>query len=148
MARIGRPKGSPNKLTEERARQATLALGKPIAPTAKLAKEVLEEAMMHFRALAGKYQVKLHPDDASKPKDQQRWVGDEAKFERYMRLAGDMADRLAPYQSPRLAAVAVQQLPPLMPEEMTDDQLRAAIAFEAALAAVGSDGGRTIKTIN
>lgn len=62
-----------------------------VAPAAmKLGKEILAEAANYFFGMAAKYQ----PGGPE---------FDERKFERYLDKSADIASKLAPYQSPRLA---------------------------------------------
>ncbi len=70
----------------------------PNTPRLKLGKEILEEAANYFFGLAAQYQ----PSGATP---------DIKKFEVYLEKAADIAAKVAPYQSPRLSNVAVQQQP-------------------------------------
>lgn len=111
VAGKGSPKGSNNgggmrkgqTTAKVRARKAAKAAAPKVAKAVdaeqdppqtvpKLAKEVLQDAMNYFYGLAALYQP-----IASNPQ------GNETKFERYMDKAADIASKLAPYQSPRLA---------------------------------------------
>jgi hypothetical protein len=91
--RGGRQRGTPNKTTMERLLRAERETAVAQAEGRKLAKEVLDDFMVLF---AG-----------SQP--------DEAKFEKYARLAIATAADLAPYQSPTFKAIAVMapQIPAL-----------------------------------
>jgi hypothetical protein len=107
----GRPRGSRNKLTIEREEKARIAEqmltgGKP----EKLGKQVLHDFMELFAGMAAAYQP-LPPGVVSAPGR----TPDDAKFEKYARLAVDTAAKLAEYQSPKLKAIAVVP-PPLPPD--------------------------------
>lgn len=127
----GRPKGRKNLATLVREAAVVEALGNPTSDDT-LSKRTLLKVIKHFEGLAAKHKA----------------GGNEKEFVACLKLAGEFAAKLMPFQYPTLQAIAVRQLPPLMPEEMTDDQLRAAIEFERAIASAGGDGSRTIKTIN
>lgn len=102
----GRKPGATNLATRERQEAALAALravpgGDGITgPPRKLAKDVLSDVMHHFLSLAALHQ----PAPAGK-------TPDPAKFSEYLDKAGEFAAKLAPYQSPRLAAIAVSQAP-------------------------------------
>jgi hypothetical protein len=89
--RGGRRKGVPNKASLKR--EVEIAV-RSRAAGQKLGKEVMAEAMMHFRALAAKYQVGTEQPD-------------ETKFERYLKLAAAIAADLSPYESPKLQSTII-----------------------------------------
>jgi hypothetical protein len=115
---MGRPKGSLNKATLERIerakteqqRQAKLDEAKAnaavevvqaAAATRKpLARDVLDELMLLFRAHAELYRL---PPPGQPPNPN----ADEQKFWKYGMAAAQIARDLAQYQSPKLSAVAV-----------------------------------------
>ena len=78
---------------------------KPGESRPKLAKDVLEEFMLYFASAAAVYQP-FNPDGTPRPE------GNAAEFQKNAILAVDAATRLAPFQSPRYAAIAVSQVPP------------------------------------
>jgi hypothetical protein len=127
----GRTKGQTNLATREREAAVAEALSNPSSDDT-LSKRTLVKVIKHFEGLAAKHKA----------------AGDEKSFMHCLKLAGDFAAKLMPFQYPTLQSVAVRQLPPLRPEDLDDDQLRAAIALESALTAAGGDAGRTLKTVN
>lgn len=113
--RGGRKTGTPNRSTlEKRAiiereqREAAAVVpevaqqlmrdpngGRVTKTTARLlGKEVMRECMMFFRGLAGRHQP------GGPAPDMKLCI-------QYLKLAGEFADKLAPYESPRLAAIQV-----------------------------------------
>jgi len=116
---VGRPKGARNKSTIERLERERLARENAANPklaeshalaaatvmathAKKLGKEILEDFALLFAGMAASYQP--WPATAGKNPNE-----NEAKFEKYAMLAVQAARDLAPYQSPRLAAVMVGQ---------------------------------------
>jgi hypothetical protein len=87
----GRKLGTPNKVTIERALLAERAVGEAKAQGQKLAVEALDHYMHDFLAIAAGF----------------RELGDLAKFEVWAGRAIECAKALAPFQSPRLSAVAI-----------------------------------------
>lgn len=104
----GRTPGTKNKATLEREELAKRALEsasfrKSIGE--KLAREVLAEAMMRLWSLS-----------------EQAWKDGDIKLSlEYTNTAVAYADKLAPYESPRLQSIAVHRADPF--EAMSDDQL-------------------------
>jgi len=114
--RIGRSKGTPNKRTTEAMERARLDIEN--ATTAgtntaigelrkKLGKDVLEEWMMRFGALANRYEPIGKRVKGRKP--------DEAKFLRYAELTVTTAKALADFQSPKFRAIMVAASPDQQP---------------------------------
>src|SRR5262249_33678984 len=104
--RGGRKPGTPNKRTTELVQAANEALanaGRAPLPEVvvlrKLGKERLIEIDEIAMALVYKYRAAAEEGD----------VVAEALLWKYLGLALDAAARRAPYESPRLAAVAVQE---------------------------------------
>lgn len=98
-----RPTGSKNKAVIERERVAAEIAARTVADARttgkKLAKEVLEEFMHAFAAVASRNQ----PTSAQEvPND---------TFEKYAILAVDCATRLAKYQSPTFQSVTIAPPP-------------------------------------
>lgn len=71
----------------------------------KLGKEIMAEHANNFHALAALYQP-INPDGSM------RDGGDWTKFEKFAVLAVEAASRVAPFESPRYAAIAVASAPP------------------------------------
>ena len=88
----GRKPGTPNKVTKEKAE--ALAATRQRAGLLS-AVEVMAEAMNHFRGLAARYQ----------PLGQ---TPDEPRYQKYLRLAADIAKDLAPYETPRMQATILR----------------------------------------
>lgn len=92
----GRQKGTPNRATVQRRLlfgEGRRADGTP------LAKEVLEESMLHYLRLA----------NACAPPENGKWdKGQEKLFHRYREAADLRARWLAPYQSPQFRSITVQ----------------------------------------
>lgn len=113
--RAGRKFGIPNKATIERREQARIDVENAAAgtsgdvaeaatvPRKKLAKDILEEFMYLFAGMATFYKM-ASPSEAPNPN------ADERKFRDYAMLATQTARDLAPFQSPKLSAVAVGQV--------------------------------------
>jgi hypothetical protein len=103
--RGGRQKGTPNRATVQKqlmaARIAECTVADARSTGKKLAKEVLEDFMLHFADMAEQYQP-AHPDA-----EQQNSYADEGKFNKYAALAVECARSLAPYQSPTFKAVEI-----------------------------------------
>lgn len=134
----GRPRkgvGSPTLAKEARAHVAKVrAAGK------KLAIEVLSEAMNFFYGLAAYYQP--NPTNLK---------ANEQLFHTYMDKAGNLAAKLAPYESPRLSAISVAHTPMDLSE--LDDQeladLERLVTKAANSAGLNIDGaGGTPATLN
>jgi hypothetical protein len=90
----GRKAGTPNKATVQRR----LLLGeRRRADGVPLAKEVLEESMLHYVRLASE----------CLPPDRGKWKR-EKDFHRYREAADLRARWLAPYQSPQYRSITVQ----------------------------------------
>lgn len=92
-------------------KQAAAALAAGQAPRSKLAKDVLSEAMNYFFGLAALYQPAQGNANANEP-----------KFEKYLTQAADIAAKLAPYQSRRLASIQFTEVP-LDLSKLTDEEL-------------------------
>jgi len=93
----GRAKGTPNKRTAELLNGA-LERG----PGAPLAKEVLEELMLHY---LGKARVNMAlPGEQETPEQ-------EAGLQHWGMMAAEVARMLAPYQSPTLKAIMTNPAP-------------------------------------
>lgn len=103
----GRPPGSRNKATLERIEKARIAEQMLTGGTPeKLGKQVLRDFMELFAGMAAAYQP-LPPGVAVPPGRHP----DEARFEKYARLAVDAAAKLAEYQSPKFRAIVVHATP-------------------------------------
>lgn len=107
---LGRPKGAKNKTTIERNRIAAEIAARTVidAKTTgkKLAKEVLDDLMHLFVGMAAHHQPTppgAPPVAGARP--------DEARFEKYARLALETARALASYQSPTFRAIVVAPAP-------------------------------------
>jgi len=98
----GRPRGVRNKATIEKALIAEQVVARAEMTGRKLAKEVLDEFMHLFAGMAASTQ----PLPPGMPVPSGR-APDEAKFEKYARLAIQCAKDLAAYQSPTFRAIAV-----------------------------------------
>jgi hypothetical protein len=94
--RGGRKRGSLNLATRERAAIAARAVTEAKASGRQLAKDVLSDFTEIFKSMAVRYQPLAGNANA-----------DEAKFEKWARLAVDCAARAAPFQSPTFRAVTV-----------------------------------------
>lgn len=103
-----RHKGSKNKATIERELMAAREIEAEAAarvrgqtPIKKLGKEVLEDFTNLYAGMAAYYQPYPASSGRTNPN------ADEKKFREYSMLAVQTAAALAPFQSPRLSAVAV-----------------------------------------
>jgi hypothetical protein len=92
----------------------------------KLAKEVLDDFMVLFAGMAAHHQPM--PRGQAAPPGREP---DEAKFEKYARLAIATAADLAPYQSPTFKAIAV--MTPQMPTLGGGDVLSLEHAVEMSI---------------
>lgn len=106
--RGGRARGTPNKLTIKKQREAAEIASRAITDAREsgkpLAKEVLDQFMQLFAGMAAHYQplpdgVSIVPPGRNPNPD---------LFHRYADLAIDCAHKLAPYQSPTFKAIALQ----------------------------------------
>lgn len=113
--RGGKQKGTPNRATTERleqeriARQAQAEVNKAYASKVKLGKEVLEDYMMAFHAVAATYQNKIA---ASLQRQAEPGKEDLASFKEWGGMVVETARRLAEFQSPKFKAIAVVAPPP------------------------------------
>src|SRR6516165_9807598 len=96
----GRKAGVRNKTTQRRIDAAERAIVLAQAGGKRLAREVLEDFVQLFSAIAQTHQPAL-PGAEPNPNY------DEKKFEKFARLAVDTATALASYQTPKLKAVLV-----------------------------------------
>jgi hypothetical protein len=80
------------------APEEVVPVARPAAAGMKLGKDILAEAANYFFGMAAKYQ----PGGVE---------FDERKFERYLEKAADIANKLAPYQSQRLSATTITEVP-------------------------------------
>ena len=96
----GRKAGVPNKTTQRRIDAAERAIVLAKAGGKRLAREVLEDFLELFSAIALTHQPAL-------PGAERNLNYDEKKFEKFARLAVDTATALASYQTPKLKAVLV-----------------------------------------
>jgi hypothetical protein len=94
--RGGRKKGSLNLATRERAAISARDVTEAKAAGRQLAKDVLSDFTEMFKSMAVQYLPLAANENA-----------DEAKFEKWARLAVDCAARAAPLQSPTFRAVTV-----------------------------------------
>lgn len=110
----GRPRGALNLKTretlerqrlEEQAKKAERAAEIAARRHIKLAKDVLEDFMQLFAGMAAAHQP--WPEQQGHNPNE-----NEAKFEKYARLAVDTASKLAPFQSPTFKAIAVAAASP------------------------------------
>src|SRR5262249_52041481 len=113
-AKRGRPKGGKNLLTLEREYQARLSA---MATGAEVAETWLTEAMQVAGRMMRRYCPVTQDGEASKSKH-----ADVEKFYRACNLLTQCAVPLLPFQSPKLAAVAIQAGPP--PIEVSEDRKR------------------------
>jgi hypothetical protein len=97
----GRRRGSKGKATIEKATIAERVLAETKASGKKLAKEVIEDLMNTFVALADCYR----PTMPGQPETNRH--ADKGEFEKHAIHAFEMAKALAPYQSPTFRAVVV-----------------------------------------
>jgi hypothetical protein len=117
----GRKKGSKNKATIQRetimARVTTAAMPDSRSLSSKkLAKEVLEEAMIEYGRRAAYHAMmmeELPPPEANgeggegEKQTEQPVIDHAEEYLKFKRLEVDAADRLAPYQSPKFLAQAI-----------------------------------------
>ena len=96
----GRKAGVRNKTTQRRIDAAERAIVLAKAGGKRLAREVLEDFVELFSAIALTHQPAL-------PGAERNPNYDEKKFEKFARLAVDTATALASYQTPKLKAVLV-----------------------------------------
>lgn len=101
----GRRKGSPNKTTLERA-AAVQAMVK--AQDQKTGVEVMRDVMNRYLSMAAKYQP-FASEGVANPNH------DEKKYLAFLRVAGDFGDKLAPYETPRLAQTTLRSDTPEEP---------------------------------
>ena len=101
----GRPTGTRNKTTIERALLAEKIVERAQMTGEKLAKEYLNDFLKLFAGMAEFYQPTF-PGMV-----QQNQNGNEAKFERWADKAMYAAKELAKYQSPQYRAIAVTTQP-------------------------------------
>lgn len=140
----GRPRGSGVKATPgstgkkprsvpagKSDRRATYIRAQAARLGQKLAVDVLSEAMNFFYGLAGMNQ----------PKAGEPFGGEQARQFRDDLLAmAQVARDLAPFQTPRLSSVTLQQLPPDL-SNLTDDELADLERLHAKAANAGRDTG-------
>lgn len=93
----GRPAGVPNRATTERALEAERQLVEARASGKKLAKDVLEQFMLAFAAMAASAQPRPGNEQQANVRD----------FEKWGKLAVATAARLAPFQSPTFRAILI-----------------------------------------
>ena len=96
----GRKAGVPNKTTQRRIDAAERAIALAKAGGKRLAREVLEDFLELFSAIA-----RTH--EPTPPGAERNPNYDEKKFEKFARLAVETATALASYQTPKLKAVLV-----------------------------------------
>lgn len=110
--RGGRTKEVPNKITLERAEQ--------VINTARrrgheLAVHVMDTFMQHFAREAYRLMPEKLPDGTETNPDH-----DQEAFEKNAAIACRLAEKLAPFQSPTMRAIAVvAPPPPVNPEDLT-----------------------------
>jgi hypothetical protein len=111
----GRKRGTRNKATIERERIAAEIAARTVmdARTAgrKLAKEVMQDFLPIMAGMAAYYQPTFPGMSAHNPNS------NDKEFQRWFELMLDLADKLAPYESPTFKAIAVNLAPtmPVMP---------------------------------
>lgn len=111
----GRNKGTPNKKTTEAlernriARQAQEEVNKAAISKVKLAKDVLEDYVDAFHAMAARHQNKIaQAVGAGREPD----AKDIAAFKEWGGLVVSTAAKLADFQSPKFKAIAITAPPP------------------------------------
>ncbi len=109
--RGGRRKGTKNKATIERELEIAREVGEL---NGLLGKDFLAKAMIKFHDLALHYAPGL--GETPNP------GADEDKYVRYMTLMGEMAHKLAPFESPRFASISYEG-PELDASVYTDDEI-------------------------
>jgi hypothetical protein len=102
--RGGRRKGTRNRSTIERALVAEQIMKAAEAAGVELAKQTLDR----FKTLFAELSFRHAPATSGAPVNKH---ADEAKFEKYARLAIECAKALAPFQSPQLRAIVVSPAP-------------------------------------
>ena len=106
----GRRPGVKNKSRRERDLMARYQAEREAAGTEKkLAKDALEDFMHYFFAVAKLYQPVIFREGSEVEENEN---SDPIKFKEFSRAAIECAISLAPYQSPRLSAVAVASAMP------------------------------------
>ena len=129
----GRKPGAKNKSRRERDLMARYQAEREAAGTErKLAKDTLEDFMQYFIGVAKLYQPFIFREGTGA---EENGASDPIKFKEFSRAAIECAISLAPYQSPRLSAVAVASAIP------RDD-----ITYEFSLK-IGNDEPRLARAI-
>jgi hypothetical protein len=107
--RGGREKGVRNKATIEKAIVAERVVAEAQMHGKKLGKETMQEYMELFTGLAASFQP-----TSTDPASIEVWAKStkEPFFEKYAKLACACAEKLAQYQSPKIAPVQVVAPPP------------------------------------
>lgn len=108
--RGGKAKGTPNKATVARAVQAEADVIKHQVSGKKLAKDMLDDYMLAFHAVAASYQRSLADAFQAGVKPAQ---ADLDAFMKWGELVVDTAAQLAKYQSPTFKAIQVNAPMPL-----------------------------------
>jgi hypothetical protein len=103
---MGRPKGMPNKSTLEKLALIARDIGGIKRQGDALAREMLNDLMNRAFTLTLAHEPKVEGGKVEF-KDPE----DEAKYIAGLTLTGTFAKELAPYQSPKLSAVKVQDWP-------------------------------------
>ena len=140
--RGGRKKGAPNKATWQRSEQIADEHKRNQKPHAV---EVLETGMMKYLGLATKHQdgeVKEKKDKEGKVIERTTSI---AKFERYFDKAMVYAEKLAPYQTPKLQSTALD-IEPLDLTRLTDAELEVLAEIEAKASVGRGDTSGTSQT--
>jgi hypothetical protein len=122
----GRTKGTPNKRTTERLeaerieRQAQDAVNAVAHRTKKLAKDVLEDYVGAFAAMAAVYQNRIATAFQQQTEPS---AADLAGFEKWGGMTAKFAGELAAFQSPKFKAIQVMAPPPSInpPKDVTKD---------------------------
>lgn len=136
----GMPKGHKTKKVLEREeierqQQRASEAAVKIARAPKMAKDVLSEAMNFFFGLAALYQ----PSPANAQ-------ANEEKFEKYLIMSTEIAGKLAPYQSRRLASITHTQVPMDL-SRLSDAELDALERLQRKATDLGGDTGGAGQTI-
>src|SRR5262245_7775867 len=124
--RGGRQKGSLNKLPKgeralvklDAAEAQVRALRAEGLPLDTLGKDRLTELDAWAHSMAQQFAPKKDEKTGRMERENE---GDEARFMRFMKLCGEYAAARAPYESPRLAAVAVANKGEMTPEIYKQD---------------------------
>jgi hypothetical protein len=111
----GRRDGSKNK--ETIAKEAAAEMQRAAAAGRKLGVDILHDFATLFTGMAGYYQPS--PNGSNQH-------ANEAKFEKWARLAIECATSKAPFETPKLRAVMVSATPPPVPEPKTLAEIQAA----------------------